>query len=40
MYISERINIEIVAMFKDCESVPFSRKYLSKLGDQIYTTKD
>ncbi len=40
MYISERINIEIVAMFKDCESVPFLRKYLSKLGDQMYTTKD
>lgn len=40
MYISERINIETLAMFKDCERVPFSRKRLPKLGDQMYTTKD
>jgi hypothetical protein len=40
MYISEWINIETLAMFKDCERVPFSRKCLSKLGDQVHTAKD
>jgi len=39
MYISERINIEIVAMFKDCESDPFLRKIMPKLEDQMYTAK-
>jgi len=40
MYISEWINIETLAVFKDCEGVPFSRKCLSKLGDQVHTAKD